>query len=122
MLEPESKDVFSTTSNSESESEKIESERQNKTTDTNLDWSTCGNCKTKKGKLTAYVVKKVMLWTGFVTKNKFIAVTCQEFKIICLDKVVLKNVLAGLNETKWHPIENDSLNQSLRYAAYKKFI
>ena len=37
MLEPENKDVFSTASNSESESEKIESERQNKTTDTNLD-------------------------------------------------------------------------------------
>ena len=72
MLEPENKDVLSTASNSESESEEIEFERKNKTTDTNLDWSTCGNCKTKKGKLTAYVVKKVMLWTGFFTTNKLI--------------------------------------------------
>ena len=48
MFEPEKKDVSSTGSRSESESEGIESERQNETRVTNLDWGTCGNCKNEE--------------------------------------------------------------------------
>ena len=48
MFEPEKKDVSSTGSISESESEEIESERQNETRVTNLDWGTCGNCKNEE--------------------------------------------------------------------------
>ena len=61
MFEAEKKDVPSTGSSSEAELEEIESERQNETRVTNLDWCTCGDCKNDKEKLTAYVVKKSML-------------------------------------------------------------
>ena len=44
MFEPEKKDVPRTGSSSESKSEEIESERQNKTQVKNLDCCTCGNC------------------------------------------------------------------------------
>ena len=47
---------------------------------------------------------------------------CEEFKILCLNKVILENVLTGLHETKGDPVEGKLLNQSLRYAAYKQFI
>ena len=44
MFEPEKKDVPCTGSSSESKSEEIESERQNKTQVKNLDCCTCGKC------------------------------------------------------------------------------
>ena len=50
------------------------------------------------------------------------AVMCEEFKTLCLTKVLLKNVLTGLHETIGDPIENNFSNRSLRYAAYKEFI
>ena len=48
MFEPEKKDVLSTGWSSESEPEGIESERQNETRVTNLDWYTCRNYKNEK--------------------------------------------------------------------------
>ena len=47
---------------------------------------------------------------------------CEEFKTLCLDKVVLKNVLTGLHKTRGDPIEDNFSNRSLRCAAYKQFI
>ena len=70
MFEPGKKDVSSTGSSSESKSEEIESERQNETRVTNLDWCTCGNRKNEKGKLTAYVAKKLICSIGFFTRKK----------------------------------------------------
>ena len=70
MFEPEKKDVSSTGSWSESESEEIESEKQNETRLQILTGVLLGIVKTKKGKLTAYVAKKSMLSVGFFTTNK----------------------------------------------------
>ena len=48
----------------------------------------------------------------------------QEFKLLCLDKTILKILLVGLHETRGDPLENDKdlQNRSLRFAAYKQFI
>ena len=123
MLEPENKDVSSTGSNSESESEEIESERQNKTTVTSLDWSTCGHCKTEKREIDCLSCQEGDALNGiFHNEQDKRVVMCEEFKVRCLNKVVLKNVSAVLQETRGDLIANDSSNRSLRYAAYKQFI
>ena len=122
MLEPE-KDVSSIGSISESESEEIESERQNKTTVTSLDWSTYGNCKTEKREINCLCCQEGDALNGiFHNEQDKHVVMCEEFKIRCLNKVVLKNVSAVLQETRGDLIANDSLNRSLRYTAYKQFI
>ena len=72
MFEPEKKDVLSTGWSSESKPEGIESERQNETRVTNLDWYTCRNYKNEKREFD-YVAKKSMLSMGFFTTNKLSA-------------------------------------------------
>ena len=44
---------------------------------------------------------------------------CEEFKTLCSHKIVLKNDLTELHETREDPIENNFSNWSLTYAAYK---
>ena len=48
----------------------------------------------------------------------------QEFKLLCLDKTILKILLVGLHEARGDPLENDKdlKNRSLGFAAYKQFI
>ena len=48
----------------------------------------------------------------------------QEFKLLCLDKTILKILLVGLHEARGDPLENDKdlQNRSLGFAAYKQFI
>ena len=100
MFEPEKKDGSSTGSSSESESEESESERQNETRVTNLDWCTCGNCKNEKREIDCLCCKEVDALNGiFHNKQVKCAVMCEEFKTLCLNKFVLKNVLTGMHET-----------------------
>ena len=123
MFEPEKKDVSSTGSSSESKCEEIKSERQNETRVTNLDWCTCRNCKNEKREIDCLCCQEVNAVNGiFHNEQVQCAAMCEEFKTLCLNKVVLKNVLTGLHETKGDPVEDKLLNQSLRYAAYKQFI
>ena len=48
----------------------------------------------------------------------------KQFQTLCLDKLVLKNVLVGLHESKGDFLEkeNEIKNRSLRFAAYKQFV
>ena len=70
-----------------------------------------GILKTKKGKLTAYVAKTSMLSMEFFhNKQVKCAVICEEFKTLCLNKVVLKNVLTRLHDTRGDPIEDNFSN------------
>ena len=112
MFEPEKKDdVSSTSSSSKSESEEIESERQNETRIANLDWCTCGNCKNKKREIDCLCCQKVDAINGiFHNKQVKCAVMCEEFKTLCLNKVVLKNVLTRLHETRGDPTEDNFSN------------
>ena len=123
MFEPEKKDASSTGLSSESKSVEIESERQNETRFKNLDRCNCGNCKNEKREIDCLCYQEVDALTGIFHNEKFkCAVMCKEFKTFCLNKVVLKNVLTGLHETRGDPIEDHFSNRSLRYAAYKHFI
>ena len=111
MFQPEKKDVSSTSSSSESESEEIESERQNKTRVRNLDWCTCGNCKNKKREIDCLCWQEVDALNGiFHNKQVICAVMCEKFKTLHLNKVVLKNVLTGLQETRGDPTEDNFSN------------
>ena len=44
-----------------------------------------------------------------------------DFVTLCLNELVLKNVLTGLHVTKGDYLEESSTNCSLRFAAYKQF-
>ena len=59
IFEPEKNSVSSTGSDSESKSEEIESERQNETRVTNLDWCICGNCKNEKREIDCLCCQEV---------------------------------------------------------------
>ena len=45
-----------------------------------------------------------------------------EFEKLCINKLVLENVLIGLHESRGNHMEKTWSNWSLRYAAYKQFI
>ena len=111
MFEPEKKDVSSTDSNSESESEEIEIERQNEARVTSLDWCTCGDFKNQKRKIDCLCCQEVDALNGiFHNKQVKCAVICEEFKTLCLNKVVLKNVLTRLHDTRGDTIEDNFSN------------
>ena len=48
----------------------------------------------------------------------------KQFHTLCLEKLVFKNVLVGLNEPKKDALEkeNEIKNRSPRFAAYKQFV
>ena len=122
-FEPEKKDVSSTCSSSESRSEEIESDRQNETRVTSLDWCTRGNYKNQKMEIDCLRHQEVNVLNGiFYNEQVKCAVICEEFKTLSLNKIVLKNVLTGLHETREDPVEYIFLNLSLKYTAYKQFI
>ena len=63
-----------------------------------------------------------------ISDDKFESQKCvtrsQQFKTLCFEKLVLKNVLVGLHETTGDPLEKDGKlsNRSLRFEVYKQFI
>ena len=83
IFQPEKKDVSNTGSSSKSESEV-----------TNLDWCTCGNCKNEKREIDCLFCQEVDGLKGIFHNEQIKgAVMLEEFKSLCLNKVVLKNVL-----------------------------
>ena len=55
-----------------------------------------------------------------------LAVKCiteaEEFRTLCINKVVLDNVLTGLHDSRGDYLEKITSNRSYHYAAYKQFI
>ena len=88
----------------------------------NKDWCSCGYCKEEDREIDCLCCEEVAAIdeTKFQTQNCITLV--EEFKVLCLTKTVLENVLVGLHETKGDPLEKIITNHSLRYAAYKQFI
>ena len=120
MFEPEKKDVSIIDSSSERKSGKIKSERQNEARVKNLDRCTCRNIKNNKTEIDCLGCQEVnALNEIFQNKQLNCAAMCEEFKTLCLHKIVLKNDLTELHETREDPIENNFSNWSLTYAAYK---
>lgn len=122
MFEPE-KDVSSTSSGLTSESDEAETENEQEGRVANLDWCTCGFCKRESREIDCICCQEVSALNCVFDKDNICCVLgCNEFKTLCLNEVVLKNVLTGLHETRGDPIEPNMSNRSLRYAAYRQFI
>ena len=82
-----------------------------------------GIVKMKKKEIDCLCCQEVDALNGiFYNEQVKCVVICEEFQTLCLNKVVLKNVLTGLHKTRVDPIEDNFSNRSLRYAAYKQFI
>ena len=90
----------------------------------NKEWCQCGTYKKEIREIDCLCCQDV----AAISDDKFESQKCitlsRQFKTLCLEKLVLKNVLVGLHETRGDPLEKDGKlsNGSLRFAAYKQFI
>ena len=90
----------------------------------NKDGCKCGQCKREIQEIDSLCCTEVPA----IIEDKFEGKKCitlgHEFKLLCLNKTILKNVLVGLHETRGDPLENDNDLQSrpLCFAASKQYI
>ena len=56
-----------------------------------------------------------------VEKNATNTTEAEEFKTLCLNKVVLQNVLVGLLDARGNYLEEKTSNLSYRFASYRQF-
>ena len=88
----------------------------------NLLWCDCSKCSIEEREIDCLCCHEV----SAISEEQFSGNVCitnsEEFKIICLNKAVLKNVLIGMHETKGDPLEQKITNRSYRFAAYKQFV
>ena len=91
---------------------------------TNKDWCKCGQCKREIREIDSLCCTEVPA----IIEDKFEGKKCitlaHEFELLCLRKIILKQVLVGLHKTRGDPLENDKdlKNRSLRFGDYKLFI
>ena len=85
----------------------------------NKEWCQCGTYKKEIREIDCLCCQEV----AAISDDKFESQKCitlsRQFKTLCLEKLVLKNVLVGLHETRGDPLEKDGKlsNGSLRFAA-----
>ena len=90
----------------------------------NKDWCKCGQCKREIREIDSLCCTEVPA----IIEDKFEGKKCitlaHEFELLCLRKIILKQVLVGLHKTRGDPLENDKdlKNRSLRFGDYKLFI
>ena len=81
-------------------------------------WCIGGRCGKEKREIDCLCCQEV----AAILEENFEGNQCitmpKQFQILCLEKLVLKNVLVRLHEAK----ENKIKNRSLRFAAYKQFV
>ena len=69
----------------------------------NIEWCQCGTCKKEIREIDYLCCQEV----AAISDDKFESQKCitlsQQFKTLCLEKLVLKNVLVGLHETRGDP-------------------
>ena len=117
MFEPEKDDV-SSISSSESKTNLEKSSRVG-----NLEWCKCGECNIEKREIDCLCCQEVdALNSKFDRENMSCVIKSIEFETLCINKLVLENVLTGLHESRGDHMEKTWSNRSLRYAAYKQFI
>ena len=127
LYEPE-KDVSDTDSSNESEIDKSSSEEDysvEKPRVGNNDWcKCCGHCKIEKRNIDCLCCQEVhALNSKFDAENYIGCITeSKDFEMLCTNKTVLENVLVGLHEERGEYLEENTSNQSFRYAAYRQFI
>ena len=90
----------------------------------NKEWCQCGTCKKKICEIDSLCCQEVAAISDDKFKSQKWITLSQQFKTLCLEKLVLKNVLVGLHETRGDPLEKDGKlsNRSLRFTAYRQFI
>lgn len=70
------------------------------------EWCKCGQCKHEIREIDCLCCQEV----AAISENKFEDNLCitrsSEFKVLCVEKSVLKNVLVALHETRGDPLEN----------------
>lgn len=88
-----------------------------------LDWCKCGHCKIETREIDCLCCKEVDALNSKFDNEQMPCIThSEEFKTLCTNKTVLKNVLVAFHETRADPYEEVPENRSFRYAAYKQFI
>ena len=90
----------------------------------NKEWCQCGTCKKEIRKIDCLCCQEVAAISDDKSESQKCITLSQQFKTLCLEKLVLKNVLLGLHETRGDPLEKHGKlsHRSLRFAAYKQFI
>ena len=89
----------------------------------NLEWCKCGECNIEKRGIDCLCCQEVnVLNSKFDRKNISYIIKFIEFETLCINKLVLENVLIVLHELRGDYMEKTWSNWTLRYAVYKKFI
>ena len=108
---------------SDSSSEFIESkssEHENRVGNTS--WCSCEKCCIETREVDCLCCKEVPAISEKQFENHVCVTDSIEYSKLCLEPIVLKNVLVGFHETKGDPLEQNVTNKSMRFAAYKQFI
>lgn len=126
QFEPEEEMTSATDHTSESELEspslsEPENEKEVKRVGT-TDWCNCGKCKEESREIDCLCCSEVSAISEDKFENNICITEAREFKKLCLDTVILKNVLVALHESKGDPLEKETSNRSFRFAAYKQFV
>ena len=88
------------------------------------EWCQCGTCKKEIREINCLCCQEVAVISDDKYESQKCITLSQQFKTLCLEKLVLKNVLVGLQKTRGDLFEKDGKlsNRSLRFAAYKQLI
>ncbi|XP_057303347.1 P2X purinoceptor 7-like [Hydractinia symbiolongicarpus] len=93
---------------------------EEKTRTGNTEWCTCGKCKVEQRDIDCLCCQEVGALQDKI-EQQLCVTQLDQFKTLCLNADVLKNVLVGLHESKGDHLEENIKNRSMRYAAYKQF-
>ena len=89
----------------------------------NLEWCKSGECNIEKREIDCLCCQDVdALNSKFDRENMSCIIKSIEFETLCINKLVLENVLSGLNESRGDHMEKTWSNRSLRYTSYKQSI
>ena len=78
----------------------------------------CLKCKVEEREIVCLYCQEL---AADVEKNATCITEAKEFKTLCLNKVVLQNVLVGLNDARGDYLEEKTSNRPHRFASYKQF-
>ena len=122
LYEPE-KVVSSTSSSDESDSSSNSLTIDSVSRVCNREWCTCHECKEEAREIDCLCCQEVAALNFFFDNGRIKCITeSPEFTTLCLNELVLKNVLTGLHVSRGDYLEDKCANRSLRYAAYKQFV
>ena len=73
----------------------------------NKEWCQCGTCKKEICEIDCLCCQEVASINEYKFENQKCIKLSQQFKTLCLEKLVLKNVLVGLRESRGDPLEKE---------------